>query len=176
MKNLLKSTRLTRSLFLIYWVALVWIIVFKLNIQFTYMEQGRKINLIPYSQPLMLNGEVDFGEIILNCLIFIPFGLYAGVLFEKWKLGKTIGLFFFSSLALELSQYGLGIGTFDTTDIINNTLGGILGLMGYMGIELASKNRQKTHQIINLLTLIGTLSFVLILLFLKINCLWFFRM
>ncbi len=176
MKDIFKSTHLTLALFSIYLIALVWIIVLKFNIDFSYMEGQRSINLIPYSEPLILNGKADFGELILNVLIFVPLGLYAGVLFEKWSFGRKVALFSSISFLLEVTQYILGIGAFDITDIINNTFGGLIGLLIYKGVETALKDRLKTKRFINILTLTGTIFIFSFLLFLKIARLWIFRM
>lgn len=140
------------------------------------MGGQRSINLIPYSEPLILNGKADFGELILNVLIFVPLGLYAGILFEKWNFAKKVALFSSISFLLEVSQYILGIGAFDITDIINNSLGGLIGLMIYKGVEKVFKNRLKAQKFVNILTLTGTIFIFSFLLFLKISRLWIFRM
>lgn len=49
------------------------------------------------------------------------------ILFRKNNLKSILFVFFFS-LAIEFLQYALSIGVFDITDIINNTLGGVLGV------------------------------------------------
>lgn len=176
MKDILRSTQLTLALFVIYLIALFWIIVLKFNIPFSYMGAQRSINLIPYSEPLILNGKADFGELILNVLIFVPLGLYAGILFEKLNFGKKVALFSSISFFLEVSQYILRVGAFDITDIINNTLGGIIGFIIYQEIEKAFKNRLKAQKFVNILALSGTIFIFSFLLFLKISRLWIFRM
>jgi glycopeptide antibiotics resistance protein len=140
------------------------------------MRGQRSINLIPYSEPLILNGKADFGELILNVLIFVPLGLYVGILFEKWNFAKKIALFSSISFLLEVTQYMLGIGAFDITDIINNTFGGFIGSMIYKGVEKAFKNRLKAQKSVNILALAGTIFIFSFLLFLKISRLWIFRM
>ena len=83
------TSRLTTVLLIIYLIALSWILLFKLGVQFSYMG-NRRINLIPFSEPLILNGKIDVGEIILNAVIFVPLGIYAGILFERWIFGKKL--------------------------------------------------------------------------------------
>ena len=82
----------------------------------------RSINLIPFHESLIINGKLDFREIIMNAAIFIPLGIYSGILFKKWIIGKRIFLFFLISLTYEVSQFILGVGASDITDIINNML------------------------------------------------------
>lgn len=177
-----KATKLTNILFLIYLIALFWIIVFKLapfsNIKlvpFSGIEGIRSINLIPFSESVIINGKLHFSEIVMNVLIFIPLGIYVGTLFKSWNIRKKLSLFFLISLICEVLQFILGVGASDITDIINNTLGGILGLIMYKGIEKIFKNNIKIQKLINIISTIGTVSITLILSLLIINNLWIFR-
>ncbi|NFD77374.1 VanZ family protein [Clostridium botulinum] len=175
MKGNNKTNKLTNVLFIIYLIALFWIIVFKFNVPFCYMGTMRSINLIPFSEPLILNGKLAFSEIIMNVVIFVPLGIYTGILFERWSIGKKLFLFFLISLICEALQFILGVGASDITDIINNTLGGIIGLMIYKGIEKVFKNSVKAQKFINIIATIGTILMILLLLLLMINNLWIFR-
>ena len=74
----MNSSRLTLGLFLIYMAVLVWIILFKFGIEVTYTEQRDEFNLIPYQRPLMLNGQVSYGELILNVLVFFLLDFISG--------------------------------------------------------------------------------------------------
>ncbi len=165
-----KANKLTYVIFLIYLVLLSWIILFKLNVSFSYMGK-RSINFIPYIEPLISNDKINFGEIILNVLIFIPLGLYAGVLYKSWSVGKKIFLFFLTSLVFEVIQFIFGIGTFDITDLINNTLGGVIGLMIFKGIDKIFKNSLKAQKFINIIATIGTVLIISLLILLRLNML-----
>ena len=66
------TNRLTTVLFIIYLIALCWILLLKLGVRFSYMEK-RKVDLIPFSDPLILNGTVDFIVIFIIFVIFVPF-------------------------------------------------------------------------------------------------------
>jgi glycopeptide antibiotics resistance protein len=79
------TNRLTNVLFIIYLIVLSWILLLKLGVRFSYMG-NRSVNLIPFSEPLILNGKMDVGEIILNVVILVLLGIYAGILFERWIL------------------------------------------------------------------------------------------
>lgn len=166
------TNKLTQVLVLIYLIALVWILLFKMGVHFTYMENSRSINLIPFYEPLILNGKLDLGELVMNVLIFVPLGIYAGILFKGWIIGKKLFLFFIISFLIEVLQYIFGIGAFDITDLINNTFGGIIGLMIYTGIEKAFKNSVKAQKFVNILATIGTVSAILFLVLLRTNQLW----
>ena len=176
MKDNNKTNKLTAVLFIIYLIALFWIIVFKFNLRLPPLRNMRSINLIPFSQPLILNGKIAFGEIIMNVVIFVPLGMYAGILFKRWTTSKKLFLFFLISFICEVLQYILNIGASDITDIINNTLGGLIGLMIFNRIEKALRNSIKAQKFINIIALTGTILILSILFLLKINRLWIFRM
>jgi glycopeptide antibiotics resistance protein len=159
------TNKLTTVLFIIYLIALYWILLLKLGVRFSYMGD-RRANLIPFNEPLILNSEN-----ILNVVIFVPLGIYAGVLFEKWIFGNKILFFFLLSLLVEGLQYILRVGAFDVTDIITNTLGGIIGLMIFKAIEKAFNNSVKAQKFINKIAATGTVLMILLLLLLKMNML-----
>ncbi len=165
-----KANKLTNALFIIYLVALLSILVFKLGVRFSYMGT-RSVNLIPFSEPLILNGKVDFGEMIMNVIIFIPLGIYAGILFERWTIGKKIFLFFLVSLMIETLQFIFKIGASDITDIITNTLGGIIGLIIFEVTKRVFKSSVKIQKFINIIAAIGTGLMTILLLLLKLNML-----
>ena len=75
------------------------------------------------------------------------------------------------SAIVEGLQYILAVGSFDITDIITNTLGGLIGLMLFQAIEKAFNNRDKAQRFINLMAATGTVSMILFLLLLKMNML-----
>ena len=175
MKDNTKANRLTNTLFVIYMVALVWIIVFKFGLPFAYIGNIRSINLIPFSASMIVNGKIHYSEIILNVMIFVPLGIYAGVLLHRWSIVKKLSLIFLFSLLCEVIQYIFGIGASDITDLITNTLGGIIGFMIYKGIEKAFKDAVKAQKFINILAATGTIFIISALLLLKISNLWIFR-
>jgi glycopeptide antibiotics resistance protein len=164
------TNRLTTVLFITYSIALCWILLFKLGARFSYMG-SRSINVIPFSEPLVINGKIDVGEIILNVVIFVPLGIYAGILFERWIFGKKLLFLFLISLLVEGLQFILAVGAFDITDIITNTLGGMIGLMTVKVIEKAFNNSVKAQKFINIIAAIGTVLLISFLVLLKMNML-----
>ncbi|MFN8344385.1 MAG: VanZ family protein [Spirosomataceae bacterium] len=168
-KDTTAANKLTGALFIIYLGALFWIIVLKLNISFAYNGKAGNVNLIPFHEPVLLNGKVGYGEMILNVLIFIPLGLYAGILFKKLSTGKKILSFFTVSLLCEVLQFALKIGAFDITDLITNTFGGIIGWVLFKATEKGFKNTAKAQKFINIIATLGTVLLLSLLLYLKIN-------
>jgi glycopeptide antibiotics resistance protein len=128
--------------------------------------KDRRANLIPFSEPSIFTSEN-----ILNVLIFVPLGIYVIILFEGWTFGKKLLFFFLISLLIEGLQYVLGIGAFDVTDLITNTLGGVIGLLIFRAIASVFGNSAKAQKLVNVIAAIGTASMLLLLLLLKMNML-----
>ena len=156
---------LTKILLTIYLVVLTWIILFKMELKPVLLADTnlRSINLIPFAGSLIVNGKVQIDEIILNILVFIPFGLYLSMLEEDWHFTCKAAPIFSASLAYEVFQYIFAVGASDITDLIGNTLGGIIGI-GLFSL-LSRLLGDRTIKVLNLLSLIGT---ILVLLFLGI--------
>lgn len=157
------TSKITKILFIIYLIALFEIIVFKLEIPFTKMGYLRSINLIPFSESLIVNGVIDFSEIFMNIIIFIPLGIYIEMLFSKWSTIKKISVIFIVTLICEISQFIMAIGASDITDIINNTLGGIIGLLIMYILVKLFKDKYKIYKFMNIVATIGTTFMVLLI-------------
>lgn len=169
MKEQSKANNVTNSLtivlFIIYLITICWILLFKLGVRFSYMGK-RSVNLIPFSEQSILNSEN-----ILNAVIFVPLGVYAGILFRRWTFGKKLRFFFLLSSTVEGLQYIFRIGAFDVTDIITNTLGGITGLIIFTTIDKAFNDSVKAQKFINIIAATGTILIILLLVLLKMNML-----
>lgn len=160
-----KTHRLTTALFAVYLIAIGWILLFKMGVRFSYMEK-RSLNFIPFNKASFFTGEN-----ILNVVVFVPLGIYAGVLFESWSFSKKLLFFFLLSLLVEGLQYILRVGAFDVTDLFTNTLGGVIGWGIFRAIERAFNNSERAEKFINLLAATGTILVVLLLVLLKMNLL-----
>ncbi|WP_286926097.1 MULTISPECIES: VanZ family protein [Lysinibacillus] len=88
-------------------------------------------NLIPF-RDLLLNHDRAVREIILNIIMMMPFGFLYPIIKRKGVLG-TIVITFLFSLTIECSQLlsawwgGIYSRNFDVTDLITNTIGGLIG-------------------------------------------------
>lgn len=162
----MKSRKCTLYLLIFYLIALVWIILFKLQFSITELPHLRNINLIPFGDSVITNGTIDTTEIIQNLLAFIPYGLFVHILWEKKSLIKQFLPFFCTSLIFEVIQFIFAIGASDITDIITNTLGGILGI--FIAIGISKISNKHWIRFINIISLIGAvfLTSVIILLLL----------
>jgi glycopeptide antibiotics resistance protein len=67
-------------------------------------------------------------NIILNIIMFVPFGFLLSVLSERFrKAGKTYLVGFILTVGIECIQYFTGRGIFEIDDIIGNTIGTMIG-------------------------------------------------
>ena len=153
-----RQRNLTRILFAVYFLILVWILLFKMSFSLDELYKNRSINLIPFMGSVVVNGRIYINEIIDNILVFIPLGIYICMLKEDWSILRKISVGFFISLGIEVLQFILAIGATDITDLLGNTLGGILGIGVFYLFSKLFKN--KTNKIINTLALIATILLV----------------
>ena len=147
------QTYLTACLFAVYLLILLWVIIFKLNFSIDDIPYYRSLNLIPLQGSAY--GQIS-AEVKSNVFIFIPFGLYLTMLKGNWSFLKKTFAMAGVSLTFEVTQYVLAIGAADITDVIGNTLGGIIGIAIYAVFSAVFKT--KTKAILNSLALIVTLS------------------
>lgn len=91
-----------------------------------------------------------FWQIFLNIILFVPFGFLFPTIFrdffKRFKVSEVstvfIGCIF--SLAIETMQYITGRGLADIDDLINNTLGAILGYLIYRAVKRRTEKRKST--------------------------------
>lgn len=157
-------------LFAIYLLALVWLILFKLQFSITVMEEGRIINLIPLLGSFDGDGFIRFSEIRANILAFVPLGIYICMLnaprpFVK-KLLTIVGL----TLVFEIIQFIFAIGRADITDVFSNTLGGLIGIGIYALLSTVLKG--KTNKVLNVLAAVVTALAILFVVLLLVNHRW----
>jgi len=156
--------KITKILFIVYLLVLIWIILFKMSFSIQDLPRFRGINLIPFKGTAIVNNTLDYSEILNNILIFVPFGLYLSMLKPHETFLKKITPIAIVSLLFESIQYIFAIGGTDITDFIGNTLGGIIGITIYF----IARNffKKQTIKIINILATIGTFGILALLLIL----------
>lgn len=156
-----RQKRITIFLLLFYLAVLTWIILFKMQTRWKYMPYLRGVNLIPFAGSVIINGKMDWNEIIQNVLIFVPFGLYMSMVKPKWRLCQRVLPVAGVSLLFEVLQYILAIGATDITDLIGNTLGGVIGCMFYWIVAKGLKD--KTNKVLNILAMVGSIGIALLM-------------
>lgn len=156
-----KQKNFSIIVFGIYLVLLIWLILFKFSININELGHIRNINLIPFQDSMVINGHLEIREIIYNVLVFVPLGVYISIFNQKWSFTKKIIPCFCLSFFFETAQFVFAIGASDITDLIGNTLGGIIGIVLY---GLFVKIFKKKHiTVINVLGAIIEFFAVLIL-------------
>ena len=118
------TTRLV-VLFGVYLLLLAWIVLWKLDVPWVGGVQ-RVIKLVPFA-PSAGEGASQPSEVAVNIVLFLPFGVYLGLLAPSWRWWKAMSAATGVSLVFEVTQYVLAIGSSDVTDVIVNVAGGLAG-------------------------------------------------
>lgn len=161
----MNSKKATLGLLVFYLAALAWIILFKLQFSFKELSHIRNINLIPFKESVIVNGKLDFDEIIQNVLAFIPLGVFIHVIWEEKPVIFRIIPIILTSLILEIIQFIFAIGATDITDIITNSSGGIIGIaIAFAMSKILKNNWKKCINIISLICAILLTLFIAVLL------------
>lgn len=153
---------MTKILFIVYLILLAWIILMKTEFSFDQIYRMRSTNFVPFEGTAVYNNQLHYQEIYLNILIFIPFGIYLSMLKPGWSFIQKAIPIFLVSLSFESLQYIFSIGATDITDLLGNTLGGVIGILFYFLVHNFLKCKVKTNRFMNILASIGTMSFVLL--------------
>ncbi len=129
--------KLAVALFIIYILLVpVWVLLFKSSCEVFYI--GKWEGLIIANEEMICNftrhanvnpTRIYWGDMLLNILAFVPFGIYLEMLFHDKNAFEKVLVMFLVSLAIEVTQFTLILGATDVVDLIANTLGGIAGLL-----------------------------------------------
>ena len=106
---------------------------------------GSTVSLVPLQSyiTVLQGGEQELIRSgFMNVLMFYPGALIVRSLWRRCKMGWLLLIFGGLSLTIELLQLCFGLGTFETDDLIHNTLGAFLGILAARQYE---KNMQKTE-------------------------------
>jgi len=119
--------RLLPLLFAAYLVLLTWLVLWKLDAPWTVAADQRIVKLVPFVATAHA-GSSEPVELLLNLVLFLPFGVYLGLLAPSWPWWRVGGTLAGASALLEVAQYVLAVGSSDVTDVVVNTAGGLAGL------------------------------------------------
>lgn len=110
---------------------------------------GYEIELMPfwnYPRVFSLIEPMEFWEVILNIVIFIPVGIgFSTILYPNQSWKKVLTYVSLLSLAIELTQLVTQRGLCETNDLIHNTIGGMMGY--YVYTKLCSICKSKNTRI-----------------------------
>lgn len=119
--------RLLPLLFAAYLVLLAWTVLWKLDVPWTVAAGERVVKLVPFVATAHA-GASEPAELLLNLVLFLPFGVYLGLLAPSSPWWRIAGTLAGASALLEVAQYVLAVGSADVTDVVVNTAGGLGGL------------------------------------------------
>ena len=87
-----------------------------------------------------------FMQIFLNILLFVPFGFLLPMISKRFQnlLLITVTGFVFSA-GIETMQYITGRGLTEVDDVINNTVGAVVGYILYVTVMLIYKRTQANN-------------------------------
>ena len=122
------------ALFVVYLVLLVWTVLWKLEVP--WVGGDRMVKVVPFVATDGAGASAPL-EVVVNLLLFVPFGLYLGLLVPASRWWALAGVVAGSSVALEVAQFVLGVGRSDATDVVVNTAGGLVGL----GLAAVARHR-----------------------------------
>ena len=125
--------------FAVYLAVLAWVVLWKLEVPWVGGAAGlvRPIKLVPFV-PSGDAGASTPAEMLINLVLFVPFGLFVGALAPAWSWWKAGVAAVAASLALETVQHLISTGSFDTTDLIVNTAGALIGWTIFVGVRRVS--------------------------------------
>ena len=138
----------------------------------------RVVNLVPfYSIKAYLSynsgmlSSIFLNNVIGNIMVFVPLGVYL-VLFKKDKrIIINMLLIFMASVFIEIVQWIFGVGIADVDDIILNSLGGLVGIIGYKFLLFVFSDYKKVN---TLITIIFALGLIFILCYSFMLRIWWF--
>ena len=120
-----------KILFGIYMFCLFWIVILKCNLRQGVLECRYTWSKVPLNARMSYFlgrfATTDLKEALINVFIFTPVGLVFPLIREKKPILTSAILGFSISLFAEVFQLITCVGGFTYIDIINNTLGAVIG-------------------------------------------------
>ena len=124
-----KFRGISRILFVLYLLALVWIEGFKMSFPVPVLEGDRLFNLIPFQGTAELLGRVPLAEYILKGLLYVPFGIYMSMLKPHLSIFVRIIPVICVSVTFEIIEIIVNTGILDTTDMCMSIAGAAGGII-----------------------------------------------
>jgi len=164
------SSRRSRGIliaaFAVYLALLTWVVLWKLEVPWIgdAARLERPIKLVPFV-PSGDAGASTPAEMLINLVLFVPFGLFVGALAPTWSWWRAAVAALATSLVLETVQHLISTGSFDTTDLIVNTAGALIGWAVFVAARRVSGERTPVVMtrmcvIVAALALVAAVAFV----------------
>ena len=112
------------------------------NLQYVGTFPYRAMRLVPFDD-YNCGREAAFMQIILNTLMFIPFGFLLPLIRRHNILSAALLSFQFSVFIEVFQPFISDIRYSDVTDVITNTIGGVLGFLLYLLFKKLFNEKEK---------------------------------
>ncbi|MFB7893265.1 VanZ family protein [Microbacterium sp. NPDC056044] len=152
--------------FAVYLALLTWVVLWKLEVPWIGDAAGlaRPIKLVPFA-PSGDAGASAPAELLINLVLFVPFGLFIGALAPTWSWWRAGVAALGASLLLETVQHLISTGSFDTTDLVVNTAGALVGWAVFLAVRRSAGERTaavmtRVCVIVSALALAAAVAFV----------------
>lgn len=101
-------------------------------------------NFIPFKEMFRyeLGSRLFFKNVVGNMIMFLPYGFFTAQFLKQKKPLLIIFLIFIASFTIETTQLWIG-RVFDVDDIILNVLGGLIGFLIYIIVDIIRKKLPK---------------------------------
>ena len=120
--------------FLIYAMLLFYVVTFQ------DVNYGTN-NFVPFKEIFRyeIGSKLFVKNIVGNIILFIPFGVFVSYLMKTRRTYPIIVISLITSFVIEYTQLKIG-RTFDIDDILLNVMGGFLGFLIYLVIDILSSH------------------------------------
>ncbi len=137
--------------------ALYMLILFYILFLDRSMGGERPVQPVPFEGIRQCFYESPWSTFVLNVFgnvaIFVPLGVFLPLLRRKDKrVLSNLMLIALASIMAESIQWMFALGVADVDDVILNTLGGFIGIMGYKFIVRASGGEDKAQPVIAIIS------------------------
>lgn len=146
-----RRRRLLAASFLVYIALLTWVVLWKLEIPRVGWG-GRHVKLVPFVADELYAASAP-REVLANVALFVPFGVHLRLLGTRWF--GVLATAAATSAGLEIAQYVLAVGSTDTTDVIANTSGALVGLV-VTGLALHRRGLGLRHRALTRVSVAAT--------------------
>ena len=127
-----KDRLAVKSLMYLYIVLVLYVTIMPIavSLQNISITAYKPMNMVPFDDYLRGRGDA-LRQIILNVVMMVPFGFLLPTITGR-RFFFCVFMTFLFSLSIELVQPLMGNRTSDVTDLITNTVGGIIGYILYL--------------------------------------------